>query len=88
MGAERGWANSEPQLTSLLELRSLEQIIFFFILFIFGCAGLGLHCCTGSVPSCGDTAYSLVVVFGLLTAVFCCGAWALERRLSSCDTGA
>ena len=35
MGAERGWANSEPQLTSLLELRSLEQIIFFlFYLFL------------------------------------------------------
>ena len=36
---------------------------------------LGLHCCSG---------FSLIVVSGGFS---CCGAWALEHRLNSCDQG-
>ena len=74
-------------------------IIYFIYLFL---AALGLCCCARAFSSCGEWGLLFVVVRGLLFAVASlvaehglqapgfrsCGAWALERRLSSCGTRA
>ena len=63
-------------------------LLFFFllkniiVLFIFGWAGLGLHCCMGFSLVVVSGGYSLVSVHGL------CSSWALEHRLNSCDARA
>ena len=63
---------------------------------------LGVCCCTWAFSSCGERGLLFVAVHGLFTAVASlvaehgsrhagfssCGAWALERRLSSCGARA
>ena len=84
-----------------LEFFSLLLLLFFNLIYLF-LAALGLCYCARAFSSCGERGLLFVAVCGLLIAVASfvaehrlqapgfrsCGAWAVERRLSSCGTQA
>ena len=59
-----------------------RSFFFFFNLFIYLLAVLGLHCCAWAFSSCGEQGLFFVAVHRLLTAVasLCCRAPALGTQ--------